>query len=59
VLDRKGIHQRQLGSAGIAEHHLDTLLLQELEEGALSGHDGQDGLQGFAMEPVGWLPSRH
>ena len=45
MLDREGIHQRQLGGAGIAEHHLDAFLLQQLEEGTLSGHDGQDGLQ--------------
>ena len=43
VLDREGIHQRQLGGAGIAEHDLDALLLEQIEEGALSGHDGQGG----------------
>jgi hypothetical protein len=28
--------QRQFGGAGIAEHDLDTLLLEQIEEGALS-----------------------
>ncbi len=42
VLDRERIHQRQFGGAGIAEHHLDAFLFQEIEEGALSGHHGQD-----------------
>ena len=41
VLDREGVHQRQLGGAGIAEHDLDALLLEQIEEGTLSGHDGQ------------------
>ena len=41
VLDREGIHQRQFGGARIAEHHLDALLLEQIEEGAFSGHYGQ------------------
>ncbi len=41
VLGRERIHQRQLGGAGIAEQVLDAFLLQEIEEGALSGHDRQ------------------
>ena len=45
VLDREGIHQRQFGGAGIAEHHLDALLLEQVEEGAFSTHYGQDFLQ--------------
>ena len=45
VLGRERIHQRQFGGAGIAEHDLDALLLQNVEEGALSGHDGQEVLQ--------------
>ena len=40
VLGRERIHQRQLGGAGIAEHDLDALLLEQIEEGALSGHHG-------------------
>ena len=47
VLDREGVHQRQLGGAGIAEHQLDALLSQQIEEGTLSGHHGQDRLHGF------------
>ncbi len=43
VLDREGIHQRQFGGAGIAEHHLDALLLEQIEEGAFSTHNGQGG----------------
>ena len=39
VLDREGVHQRQLGGAGIAEHDPDALLLQEIEEGALTGRE--------------------
>ena len=45
VLDRESVHQRQFGGAGIAEHHLDALLLEQIKEGALSGHYGQDFLQ--------------
>ncbi len=41
VLGREGIHQRQFGGAGIAEHDLDAFLLEQIEEGALSGHHGQ------------------
>ena len=40
VLDRERVHQRQLGRAGIAEHDHDALLLQDLEERALSGDAG-------------------
>ena len=36
-LAREPVHQRQLGGAGVAEHELDTLLLQDLEEGLLAG----------------------
>ena len=43
-LAREGVHQRQLGGAGIAEHDLDAFLLQDLEEGALAGDAGH----GFA-----------
>ena len=45
VLGRERVHQRQFGGTGIAEHDLDALLLQNVEEGALSGHDGQEVLQ--------------
>ena len=44
VLGRERVHQRQFGGAGIAEHDLDAFLLEQLEEGALSGHDGQEVL---------------
>src|ERR1700730_14123799 len=44
VLGRERIHQRQFGGAGISEHDLDAFLLEQIEEGALSGHDGQDVL---------------
>ena len=44
ILGRERIHQRQFGGAGVAEHDLDALLLEQIEEGALSGHDGQDDL---------------
>src|SRR5215468_7416198 len=44
VLGRERIHQRQLGGAGISEQDLDAFLLEQIEEGALSGHDGQDVL---------------
>jgi hypothetical protein len=40
VLARERVHQRQLRRPRIAEQDLDALLLQQLEEGALSGHDG-------------------
>ena len=36
VFRRQSIHQRQLRSAGIAEHDLDTLLLEHIEECAFS-----------------------
>jgi len=36
MLDREGVHQRQLGGAGIAEHDPDALLLQQVEERALA-----------------------
>src|SRR5215472_19291469 len=32
------------GGAGISEHDLDAFLLEQIEEAALSGHDGQDVL---------------
>jgi hypothetical protein len=41
VFDRERIHQRQFGGAGIAEQNLDTLLLEQLKEGAFSTHCGQ------------------
>ncbi len=44
VVDRERVHQRQFGRAGIAEHDLDALLLEQLEEGAFSGHCGQSFL---------------
>ena len=44
VFDRESVHQRQFGGAGIAEHDLDALLLEQFQEGALSGHCGQDSL---------------
>jgi hypothetical protein len=44
ILGRERIHQRQFGGAGVAEHDFDTLLLEQIEEGTLSGHDGQDDL---------------
>ncbi len=43
VLGCERIHQRQLGGAGIAEHDLDALLLEQLEERMLAGHDGHEG----------------
>ena len=46
VLDRERVHQRQLGGAGVAEHDADALLLQQVEERALSGHGGHGELQG-------------
>jgi hypothetical protein len=42
VVDRERVHQRQLGGAGIAEHDRDAFLLEQLEEGALSGHGGHE-----------------
>ena len=36
VLDREGVHQRQFSGAGVAEYDLDTLLLEQIEEGTLS-----------------------
>jgi hypothetical protein len=44
VLGRERIHQRQFGGAGIAEHDLHAFLLEQVEEGTLSGHDGQEFL---------------
>ena len=35
------IIEGQLGGAGIAEHHRDALLLEQIEEGAFSTHYGQ------------------
>jgi hypothetical protein len=35
-LDREGVHQRQFGGAGIAEHDPDALLLEQIEERALA-----------------------
>src|SRR5215467_238551 len=49
VLGRERIHQRQFGGAGISEHDLDAFLLEQIEEGALSGHDGQDVLPGLGV----------
>src|SRR5207244_3936810 len=43
VLARERVHQRQLGRPRIAEQDLYAFLLQQLEESALSGHDGQCG----------------
>jgi hypothetical protein len=39
-LAREAVHERQLGRAGIAEHHLDAFLLEDLEEGLLAGREG-------------------
>ena len=60
VVDRERIHQWQFGGAGIAEHHLDAFLLEQFEEGALSGHGrqsrnlrkrrGMAGRPGWALE---------
>jgi hypothetical protein len=44
VLDCEGVHQRQFGGAGIAEHDLDPLLFEQVEERALSGHHGHNWL---------------
>ncbi len=44
VLRREGIHERQFRGPGIAEHDLDALLLEQVEEGALTGHHGQSVL---------------
>jgi hypothetical protein len=44
VLGRECIHEGQFGRAGIAEHDFHALLLEQIEEGTLSGHDGQDAL---------------
>ena len=44
ILRCERVHQRQLGCAGIAEHDLDAFLLEQSEEGMLSGHQRQDGL---------------
>ncbi len=45
VVDRERVHQRQFGGAGIAENDVDAFLLEQLQEGALSGHGGQGNLQ--------------
>ena len=45
VLDGEGIHQRQFGGAGIAEHHRDAFLLEQIEKGTFSGHHRQGGLR--------------
>ncbi len=50
ILGRERVHQRQFGRAGIAEHDLDALLLEQIEEGALSGHQGQDGLRAWGKK---------
>ena len=36
VLDREGVHQRQFGGTGVAEHDPDALLLEQIEERALA-----------------------
>jgi len=56
VLDREGVHQRQLRGAGIAEHHLDTFLLEDFQEGTLSGHDRQDRLHRFRLGQSQTIP---
>ena len=48
VLDREGVHQRQFGGAGIAEHDPDALLLEQIEERAFTGHHGH------GWSPVWW-----
>ena len=40
VLGRERVHQRQFGGARIAEDDVDALLLEQLQEGTLSGHEG-------------------
>ena len=55
VLDREGVHQRQFGGAGIAEHHLDAFLLEQIEEGAFSGHYGQVSLP-WSFRFAGFCP---
>ena len=52
VLGRERVHQRQLGGAGIAEQNLDAFLLEQLQEGALSGHDGQRRLQSVLARTI-------
>ena len=52
VLGRECIHQRQLCGARIAEQDLDAFLLEQIEEGALSGHDGQEVLQMLGLLPI-------
>jgi hypothetical protein len=49
VFDREGIHQRQLSGAGVAEHDSNALLLQQVEEGAFTGHHGHGSLQQFEV----------
>ncbi len=57
VLGRERIHQRQLSGAGISEHDLDAFLLEQIEEGAFSGHDGQDVLPGLGGQR--WCRTRN
>ena len=52
VLGRERIHQRQLGGAGIAEQILHAFLFQEIEEGALSGHDRQRKSSRLLLRPT-------
>ena len=60
LLDRERIHQRQLGGARIAEHHLDAFLLEDFQERAFSGYDGQDFLpRVLGMRKRGYLRSRY
>jgi hypothetical protein len=54
VLGCERVHQRQFGGAGIAEHDLDALLLQNIEEGALSGHDGQGSSECWELGKEAW-----
>src|SRR5271154_3010530 len=59
VLDREGVHQRQFGGAGIAEHDRDTLLLEQIEKGAFSGHHGQVSLPSLVIAREGGRSSNH
>src|SRR3974390_195067 len=61
MLYGEGIHQRQFGGAGIAEHDRDAFLFEQIEEGALSADDRQISLPSLSddgrMIPIGlaWI----
>ena len=53
-MDNQRVDQRKLGRAGISEDDLDALLLEEIEEGTLSGHDGHGlGSKGVVASGIG------